>query len=63
MYCVNTGGNSVQDKGGSKLMESSLDCVTLSIEVKRRGQNAEMDRPIALLCLTTNYYCVQNKNL
>ena len=36
----------MQDKGGSKLMESSLDSVTLSIEAKDRGQNAEMDRPI-----------------
>jgi len=46
MYCINLGGNSVQDKGGSKLMDSSLDCVKLSIQVKGRGQNAEMDRPI-----------------
>ena len=47
MHCINPGGNSIQDKGGSRLMESSLDCVRLSIQVKGRGQNVEMDRPIA----------------
>jgi hypothetical protein len=37
----------MQDKGGSKLMESSLDCVRIPIQVKGRGQNVAMDRPIA----------------
>ena len=47
MYCINPGGNLVQDNGGSKLMESSSDCVRLSIQVKGRGHNAELGRPIA----------------
>jgi len=61
-YCINPAENKVQEKGRSKLMESSLDCVTLPIQVKGRGPQAETDRPIVWLCPTTNYYCDQNKN-